>query len=251
MKTAAELRRDVLAELEWEPSVDERSIGVSVSGGVVTLTGRITSYAEGRAAVRAAERLAGVQGVVNELAVEPADDSRPDDEAIAEAAVKALRWHARVPEGSVKPIVSDGWMTLEGEVDRRYQKELAYRAVRDLAGVRGIVNQIRVRPVPRVQEIRGKIAEALHRSATVDARAITVRTVGDRVILSGRVRSWAEAEDAARSAWAAPGVRVVENRLRVEPHATALLGPGTQPPEPRQEPARSHDMADRYGSIAL
>ena len=46
MRIDTDLRRDVLDELEWEPSIDAAEIGVASHNGIVTLTGDVKSYAE-------------------------------------------------------------------------------------------------------------------------------------------------------------------------------------------------------------
>ena len=134
MKTDSELRRDVERELEWEPSVDERRIGVSVVDGIVTLTGEVGTYSERWKAERTAERVAGVKGIANELEVRTATERSDTD--IAKAAVDAMKWNVMVPSDKITVKVSKGWVTLTGDVNWDYQRRAAERAVRDLPGVR-------------------------------------------------------------------------------------------------------------------
>jgi osmotically-inducible protein OsmY len=215
--TDTQLQRDVLDELKWEPSVDAADIGVSVKEGIVTLTGHVSSYAEKYAAERAAKRVYGVKAVANELDVKLPGSSRRTDEDIAAAAVGALRSNLAVPADKIKVTVSSGWVTLEGVVEWQYQKMAAESAVRYLPGVVGLSNQITVKPRVSPGELKSKIEDALKRSAEMDARRITVEVEGSKVILRGTVRSWAEKEEAAREAWAAPGVTSVENLIVVAP----------------------------------
>ena len=163
--TDAELQRDVLDELEWEPSVDAAHIGVSVKDGVVTLTGHVSSYAEKYAAERAAKRVHGVKAVANEIDVKLPGSSRRTDEDIAEAAVSALKSHLSVPADRIKVTVRNGLVTLEGEVEWQYQKIAAENAVRYLAGVTGVSNLITVKPRVSPSELKSKIEDALKRSA--------------------------------------------------------------------------------------
>ncbi len=114
MKTDSELRRDVEREAEWEPSVDERRIGVSVIDGVVTLSGEVGSFAEKWNAERGVERVAGVRGIADELEVQSV--SKRSDTDIAKAAADRLAWDVMVPEGKVTVEVRNGWVTLKGEV---------------------------------------------------------------------------------------------------------------------------------------
>ena len=213
MKTDSELRRDVLRALEWDPSIDARSIGVAAKNGVVTLTGYVSSYSDKWEAERIAKRVAGVTALANDIEVKLSSERTDPD--IAEAARSSLKSDSRVPADRVRVVVERGWITLEGTVDYYYQKSAAESDVRNLAGVRGVTNALAVTPKVSPTEIRMKIEEALKRSAQLDANRILVEAQGGKVILSGTVRSWAEREEAEMAAWAAPGVSQVEDRISV------------------------------------
>jgi osmotically-inducible protein OsmY len=215
MKTEIELQREVQDELRWEPSIHANEVGVTVHEGVVTLTGRIDSFAEKDAAERAVKRVAGVRGVANDLEVVIPGTHKRDDTDIARAALDALTWNFNVPTGQVRLTVRNGLLTLEGEVDWQYQREAAFNTVAHLTGVRGVVNSIAVRPRITPQQIKQKIESALQRTAARDAAHIAVETVGGKVILRGTVRSWTEREDAERAAWSAPGVSSVESYVEI------------------------------------
>jgi len=213
MKSDEELRRDVVAELEYDPSIDARKIGVAVEDGIVTLTGEVSSFAEKWNAERAAERVEGVRGIVNKIEVKIVGDYSDAD--IAREAADALRWNLMVPPGKVIPKVENGYITLAGEVNYDFQRRAAEKAVRYIPGVRGVINLITIKPKVEPKEIKEKIEEALKRMATVDAENIRVEVQGSEIILRGTVRSWAERHEAEKAAWSAPGVTSVKNYITV------------------------------------
>ena len=215
MKNDSQTRQDVLDELMWDPSISEKAIGVAVKDGIVTLAGFVESYAQKYNAERAAERVSGVRGVVEELAVNIPSTTGRSDAEIAQAAANALEWDIEVPE-DVKVKVERGWLTLEGNVQWQFQKTAAERAVRFLTGMRGVSNFISVKPkLASPMEVSSKIKDALRRKAEADADRVTVETRDGKVTLRGTVRSFVEREDAENAAWSAPGVSEVEDRIVV------------------------------------
>ncbi|MDO8501829.1 MAG: BON domain-containing protein [Gemmatimonadaceae bacterium] len=216
MRTDQELQRDVIAELNWQPSLRNEEVGVAVKDGVVTLSGDVTTYARKFEAERAAESVHGVKAVAVDLNVKLPNSFVHSDTEIAHAALDALKWDVEVPDDKMQLRVEDGRIILEGEAEWQYQRAAAERAVRYLSGVKSVSNLIAVKPKKvSSYDVNRKIHEAFKRSAEIDSSHITVESTDSKVILKGKVRSWAERRDAENAAWAAPGVTQVDDRLAV------------------------------------
>lgn len=217
-KTDSQIHHDVLEELKWDSRVDETEVGVQVTGGVVTLTGTVTSWAKRVAAQEAARRVIGVLDVANDISVKvPGVIGRTDTE-IAQAVRRALEWDVFVPEDKITSTVTDGWVTLDGTVERWSQRDDAERAVRNLTGVKIVVNKITVKAAkPMTEDVRRSIEQALERRAEREARQIRVDVRDGTVTLTGTVHSWAEHKSVLAAARFTPGVQAVEDHLLTQP----------------------------------
>jgi osmotically-inducible protein OsmY len=210
-RTDQEIQTDVLAELRWDLGTPAKDIGVAVKDGVVTLTGTVDTYLNKWRAEQAAHHVTGVTAVANDVAVRTIGERTDSD--IAAAAVHALKWNTSIPADKIHVTVDKGWVTIKGEVEWQYQKQEVERVIRPLWGVKGVSNLITVKPLASPADLKRKIEDALIRSAQVDAKSITVEVQGSKAVLKGRVRSWAEREEAERTAWLAPGIAAVDNQI--------------------------------------
>jgi osmotically-inducible protein OsmY len=215
MSTDNDIKLNIDAELRWSPELDEKDISTKVANGVVTLTGFVRSFYEKHQAETAAKRVAGVAAVANDIEVRLASGDGLTDPEIARNAAAVIKFQLPSTWESVKVLVKQGRITLEGEVPWNYQREGIESALRQLKGVLSVGNMIGIKPRVAPTEIKHRIEEAFRRSAEIDADRISVRADGSEVILSGTVVSWAERDQAQRTAWAAPGVTMVKNEIRV------------------------------------
>jgi osmotically-inducible protein OsmY len=213
----SELRRKVIAELDWDPSIDNSAIGVAVKDGVVTLSGSVVSFSQKKNAERATKRVAGVKAVAEDLKIKLPGAAERSDADIAQSVLSSLRFHVDVPHEHIQVAVEDGWVTLDGEVEWQYQKTAAENAIKYLMGMKGFTNTIRIKPRVSASDVKSKIESALARRAQLDANRIKVEATDSKVTLRGSVHSWDERTQAEQAAWAAPGVSRVENYVLVSP----------------------------------
>jgi osmotically-inducible protein OsmY len=219
IKSDAEIQQDVIRELRWDTRVKETDVGVEVDRGIVTLTGTVDSYAKKLAAREAAHRVKGVLDVADDIEVQIPGLMLRNDTDIAKTVRLALEWDVFIPDAKIRSTVSNGWVTLEGSVDSLVDRDDAERAVLRLQGVRGVINNITVKPrEAEPRQVRKAIEETLERRAEREASRIDVSVADGKVVLQGRVHSWPEKEAVLGSVRHAPGVQVVSDKLRIEPY---------------------------------
>jgi osmotically-inducible protein OsmY len=215
MKTDAQLQQDVIEELKWEQSVNAAQIGVEVSDGIVTLAGHVHSFAEKWDAERAVQRVSGVKALAIEIDVTLPGSSQRNDTDIARSVENILEWSTYLPRDHVKVMVEGGWITLSGEVNWEYQKQALATGVRYLMGVKGVSDNIAIRPAVSSNAVKSDIEAALMRRAKSNAHNVSVEVHDANVTLSGTVGNWSERELARHTAWGTPGVRKVVDNITI------------------------------------
>ena len=215
----SELLRRVRSELEWNARVRTTELGAAVKNGVVTLTGAVDTYARRQAAIEAVHQISGILDVIDEIQVRLPGRAKSDQE-VAQAVRTALTWDVFVPDERIRSTVSNGWVTLDGDVDRWQQRDDAARCVERLAGVNGVTNRITVKaPAVDAAKLRTSIEDALTRRAEREAARIQVTVLDGTVTLKGKVDSWAEKNSVGQLASYSTGVKKVVNEITVDPYS--------------------------------
>ena len=217
MKTDFDIKNDVIAELKWIPFLNSTEFGVTVNNGIVTLSGIVDTYSKKMAAEMAVKKVGGVKVVAEDIVVAIPTEKVKKDTEIAQAISKALKWHSAFIENNIKVIVDSGIVKLEGDVEWEFQKDSAQLMIIDLAGVKSIINNIKLKPKVKASPelIKRNIISAFHRSATINSENISIEIIGNKAILRGHVYSWLEKDDAEKTAWSVSGIENVDNRLEI------------------------------------
>jgi osmotically-inducible protein OsmY len=208
-----ELSASVSEELHWDPKLDGDTIAVSADEGVVTLRGTVGSFHEKRQAKKAAERVKGVLEVKNDLNVRLMTQQGREDAEIRADVLRALTLDTQVPD-TVDAKVSRGYVTLSGYATWQFERDAAERVAGRVSGVVDVLDDVAlIGRTPDPQEVKHSIKRAYERHAKLDADRLTVETRNGTVMVEGTVRSWQEHDEAIAAAWAAPGVRDVDDRI--------------------------------------
>lgn len=224
MKTDADIQKHVMEELKWEPAIHSSEIGVAVKNGVVTLSGTVDTYQEKKMAEKAALKVAGVKGIAEDIEIRLSYHDQKTDAELAQAVVNALKWNALVPDDNIKIKVENAWVTAQGAVEWAYEQNAVRDAIASIVGIKGISNLVKVTPKLDPADVKKKISAAFERNAVIDANNILIENIGNKVLLTGKVSSYAEKREAERVAWNAPGVASVENNIEVKLPSYATIG---------------------------
>ena len=216
MKTNQDLQKDVQDALKWEPLLNAAEIGVTVKDGVITLTGTVDSYAKKLEAEDAAKNVAGVKVVAEEIVIKYGNIGSRTDTEIATEILNAWKWNWEVPADKIKAKVEHGWVTLDGELEWNYQRVAAKTAIKNIAGVLGVNNNIKIKSETHDLIEKQDIEFALQRNSSIDDLDIHVDVAGNNVTLKGSVNSYYAKDEAEQIAWNAPGVWTVDNELVIE-----------------------------------
>jgi osmotically-inducible protein OsmY len=216
MKSNEDLQRDVQNAIKWEPLLHAAEIGVTAIDGVVTLTGTVDSYAKKYEAEEAAKKVYGLKALVEKIEIKFSSTWKKDDTEIATEILNVLKSEWEIPNDDIIVKVENGWVRLDGEVQWNYQREAAKKVVKQLSGVLGVTNDIKLSAETHDAIEKKDIQDALTRNWSISEQDIDVKVLGNKVTLNGTVDSYYQRDEAGRIAWNAPGVISVDNELVVE-----------------------------------
>ncbi|MEO8548402.1 MAG: BON domain-containing protein [Kofleriaceae bacterium] len=215
MKSDPELKHDVERELAWDHRIDAPAIGVSVHGGVITLTGTVSSWSEKHLIEQAVYRVPHVRDLANDVEIRPSWDSRVTDGELAAAIRGAFEHAALASNERIRISVCDhGSVTLSGDVTTLHEREVAEQIARYVPGAKFVTNELGISEFAATPtELRETIEDALAKHAARAAAHVKVAVDGDTVVLEGVVASWLERRAVLGAARGIPGVRRVEDHL--------------------------------------
>lgn len=138
--TDEEIAKRVAHVLDWSISIPDHNIMAEVSKGHVTLTGDVDWQYQRMKAERQIEEIRGVVEVTNHIKIRP----RATDPEVRRAIISALHRHATLEASKIDVAIVDGKVTLSGDVDATFEKELIEDAVWSALGVTEVLNHLRV-----------------------------------------------------------------------------------------------------------
>jgi osmotically-inducible protein OsmY len=134
-------------------------------------------------------------------------------------------WEPSVDDRGIVASVKDSVVALAGQVPTYVQKWAAEKAIKKIAGVRGIANDIEVKPASAShrtdQEIAASAVNALRSNVSIPMTDIKALVHDGWVTLEGKVAFWYQknaAENAVRGLW---GVKGIHNAIEVKPKVQA------------------------------
>jgi len=216
-RSDSEIKKDIHAELKWDPKVNETEVGVIVKDGAVTLTGVVSNFSQKKTVRNVAKRIRGVRAIADDMEVKLPDQAAGSDKDIAERIARIFEWNSLITENNIKAEVRGGYVTLSGAVDWQYQREYAQKQIEFITGIKFINNNILLRKPINADDIKNKIVKALHRHAQIEAANVSVLAKDDMVTLSGHVDTYIEKDLIEKTVWSAPGVHKVIDKLVVAP----------------------------------
>lgn len=209
------LQKLVLDALDYDPAIDRSRIGVLVRAGIVTVSGHVGSNEEKRKVEVIAGRVAGVRAVINDLLVELPGRAQTEDELIAERCLAHLSTDRSIPLDRIHISVTDGVVTIHGDVDHEPERGRVEAVLGKLEFLRGVVNELVVKAPIKAEFVRDKVRQALQPISAINAEKIDARTIGTHVVLRGAVNSWHERNVAEAAVWSVPGVSSIDNQIVV------------------------------------
>jgi len=201
-------------------------IKIESRDGAVTLTGTVLEESHKSLAEETVASLSGVKSVDNRLEVKGDRPAEMSDAWLTSKVKSTLLFHRNV---SAKTEVNskDGIVTLRGEANSSAQKDLTTEYVKDVKGVKDVVNEMTVTKGAKKSgqttgekiddaSITAQVKLTLLNHTSTSALKTSVTTKNGVVTLSGKAKNRAESNLATKIAKDVNGVKSVKNVMTIE-----------------------------------
>lgn len=205
----------VLTRISGRPGLDVSAVTVSAAGGTLLLSGTVATLFDRGEVERLASGVRGVAAIDNRVEIMKLDEPDASFEVAADRALGAL---PRLKGFRIQVSVSNGVLTLQGEVPLARDRLDAEDSVSRVAGILSVRNLLHLPLHPTSPElIRKRIDGLLHNRlvfGAVENLEVGVTPEGE-VTLEGVVATQADRLRAERLSYGLRGVVTVVNRLVV------------------------------------
>ena len=202
--------------LYLDSGITPRLIDIDTNTGIVTLSGSVTNILSKERAILAAETIKGVRGVIDQIIVMPSGVFT--DQHIQRDVNEALSKNPAIDQSSLHVAVTDGEVTVDGQVNSWPSRQLALEVVKGVKGVKKVVSNMKVveNDNRSDSEIEAEIKQRLGLDVWLNEWLIAVQVQDGHVTLNGTVSSAAEKTRAMKMAWTAGVQEVDGSGIQVE-----------------------------------
>jgi len=148
-----------------------------------------------------------------------ANTLKETDKKLRDAVIRQIEWEPEIVSKDIAVTANEGAVTLTGYVHSYFEKMAAEKAAKTVYGVRGIANDIEVRPATTRTdpEITRDIINAMEINISVPDDRVKVAVREGFVTLDGNVEWNFQRDRAESTARKVHGVRGLTNRIVVKP----------------------------------
>jgi osmotically-inducible protein OsmY len=204
--------------LIFEKGVFPSNVDVNTSEGIVTLSGAVSNLLAKERALKIAQSIRGVRGVIDRITVTPV--ARPDAD-IRKDILAALRQDPATSTYKVDVSVKNATATLSGSVGSYTEEQLAARIAKGVKGIKEIRNDVRINYLAKRTDLQiaADIKARLQWDIWINGDQIASTVKDGKVTLTGTIGSALGKSRAFDDAWVNGVVSVDDSSMKVEPSA--------------------------------